>query len=90
MRVPRFLVVSGTAAVVAGTVIVAASSTITTAAAPAKAVRPAASRRPSAKFISDARAALVKYLRHNRAPAMLVHPARVSAIKGTTTTNGYN
>ena len=91
MRVPRVLVVSGTvAAVAAGTLIVAASSTITSAAAPARAVRPAATHRPSARFISEARAALVKYLHHNRAPAMLVHPGGATGIKGTATTIGYN
>ncbi len=90
MRVPRVLVVSGTVAAVAGTLIVAASSTITSAAAPARAVRPAATHRPSARFISEARAALVKYLHHNRAPAMLVHPGGATGIKGTATTIGYN
>ena len=82
MRVPRVLVVSGTVAAVAGTLIVAASSTITSAAAPARAVRPAATHRPSARFISEARAALVKYLNHNHGTAMLVHPATRPAIKG--------
>jgi hypothetical protein len=90
MRVPRVLVVSGTVAAVAGTLIVAASSTITTAAAPAKAVRPAATHRPSARFISEARAALVKYLHHNHGTALLVHPAQAGGPKSTTTESSYN
>lgn len=90
MRVPRVLVVSGTVAAVAGTLIVAASSTITSAAAPARAVRPTATHRPSARFISEARAALVKYLNHNHGTAMLVHPSRPTGIKGATATRSFN
>ncbi len=90
MRLPRILVVSGTVAAVAGTLIVAASSTISTAAAPARAARPAAAHHPSARFISEARAALVTYLRHNHAPAMLVHPSRTASLKGATATSSYN
>jgi hypothetical protein len=90
MRIPRILVVSGTAAAVAGALIVAGTSTISTAAAPGRAVRPAATRRPSAKFISQARAALVKYLSHNHGTAMLVHPARASGPTSTASMDSYN
>lgn len=60
MRVMRYLLVSASAAVVAGSLALVAQTAVTTAAAPGHAAGP-----PSAHFLVRARAALVSYLSAN-------------------------
>lgn len=57
MRVVRYLLVSGSAAVAAGSLALATQAAVTTAAAPSH-----AANQPSAQFVARARAALVSYL----------------------------
>jgi hypothetical protein len=65
MRVVRYLLVSGSAAVAAGSLALATQAAVTTAAAPSHpAGQPTAQL--SAKFVARARAALVSYLSVNR------------------------
>jgi hypothetical protein len=65
MRVVRYLLVSGSAAVAAGSLALATQAAVTTAAAPSHpAGQPTAQL--SAKFVARARAALVSYLSANR------------------------
>jgi Peptidase A4 family len=61
MRVVRYLLVSGSAAVVAGSLALATQAAVTTAAAPGH-----AAGQPSAHFLAQARAALVSYLSANK------------------------
>ncbi len=85
MRLLRYLIVSGSAAAMAGAVTLT-GATATTVAAPAR-VHHAA---PSARFISEARTALVKYLRHHHPQAMLVHTRHAHAVKNVTATGSFN
>ncbi len=85
MRLLRYLIVSGSAAAMAGAVTLT-GVTATTVAAPAR-VNHAA---PSARFLSEARTALVKYLRHSHPQAMLVHARGAHAVKGVTATGSFN
>jgi hypothetical protein len=64
MRMLRYLLVAGSAAAAAGSMVLAGQAAVTTAAAPGGAVRAAASQ-PSARFLAQARAALVSYLQTN-------------------------
>jgi Peptidase A4 family len=57
MRLMRCLLVSGSAAVAAGSVMLASQAAVTTAAAPDR-----AAQQPSAQFVARARAALLSYL----------------------------
>jgi Peptidase A4 family len=84
MRLLRYLIVSGSAAAMAGAVTLS-GVTATTVAAPAR-----AGHAPSARFLSEARRALVHYLRHNHPQAMLVHTGRAHAIKSVTATGSFN
>jgi hypothetical protein len=84
MRLLRYLIVSGSAAAMAGAVTLT-GATATTVAAPAR-----ASHAPSARFIQEARTALVSYLHHNHPQAMLVHTSRLHAIKGVTAVGSFN
>lgn len=61
MRVVRYLLVSGSAAVAAGALVLATQAAVTTAAAPGH-----AAGQPSAQFLARARAALVSYLSINQ------------------------
>jgi hypothetical protein len=72
MRTLRYLLVSGSAAAAAGAMMLAGQAAVTTAAAPAHAVQLTA-HQPSAKFIGQARAALVRYLR-NSDPRISISP----------------
>jgi Peptidase A4 family len=85
MRLLRYLIVSGSAAVMAGAVTFT-GVTATTVAAPAR-VHHAA---PSARFLSEARTALVKYLRHNHPQAMLVRTRHAHAVKNVTAAASFN
>jgi hypothetical protein len=60
MRLLRCLLVSGSAAMVAGSVMIASQAAVTTAAAPGRAAQ------PSAQFVARARAALLSYLETNK------------------------
>ena len=77
MRVLRYLMVSGSAAVVAGSLTLATQATVTTAAAPDH-----AATQPSARFLAQARAALVSYLSTNEQA-----PPFTSGNPGTRTVN---
>jgi len=83
MRLLRYLIVSGSAAAMAGAVTFS-GVTASTIAAPAR-----ASHAPSARFLAQARTALVGYLRHHHPRAMLA-PGRAHSIKGVTATQTFN
>ena len=84
MRLLRYLIVSGSAAALAGAVTLS-GVTATTVAAPAR-----ASHAPSARFLAAARTALVHYLRHDHPQAMLVHTRNAHAVKNVTATSAFN
>src|SRR5262244_3269161 len=83
MRLLRYLIVSGSAAAMAGAVTFS-GVTASTVAAPVR-----ASHAPSARFLAQARTALVGYLRHHHPRAMLA-PGRAHSIKGVTATQTFN
>lgn len=85
MRLLRYLIVSGSAAAMAGAVTLT-GVTATTVAAPVR-VHHAA---PSARFLSEARTALVRYLHHMHPQAMLVHTRHEHAVKNVTPTESFN
>jgi hypothetical protein len=84
MRLLRYLIVSGSAVAMAG-VVTLSGVTATTVAAPAR-----AGHAPSARFLAEARTALVHYLRHNHPQAMLVHTRHAHAVKNVTAIGSYN
>jgi hypothetical protein len=86
MRLMRNLLVSGSAAVMVGALTFTAGPMVSTAAAH-KAGHTAA---PSAKFIREARTALVRYLRHNHPTIMLAHHGSTSSRVKTTKTSSFN
>jgi hypothetical protein len=87
MRLLRNLLVSGSAAVMAGALTFSAGPMMTTASAH-QAGHAAA---PSAKFLREARTALVKFLRHNHPTIQLVHPGQVKVgVAGTTKAQSTN
>lgn len=90
MRLVRCLLTSGAAALAAGGLTVAAVPSATVAASGH--VSHATASGPSAKFISEARTALVSYLKHNHAQAWLVHPAAAhpAVTNGTSKTGSFN
>jgi hypothetical protein len=83
MRLLRYLIASGSAAAMAGTVTLSGVTAITAAA-------PARSHAPSARFLAGARAALAGYLRHNRPQAILVHTRHGSGVRGVTAMGSFN
>jgi len=93
MRLLRYSIISASAAAVAGTMMFTGSA-VTTAAGPARAAAPAshqpASHQPSARFLADARTALVRYLHHDHQPAEFVHTGRASSLRGTTAESTFN
>jgi hypothetical protein len=84
MRLLRCLIVSGSAAAMAGAVTLS-GVTATTVAAPAR-----ASHAPSARFLAEARTALVHYLRHRHPQAMLVRTGHAHAVKNVTAAASVN
>jgi len=84
MRLLRYLIVSGSAAAMAGAVTFS-GVTATTVAAPAR-----ASHAPSARFLAEAKAALVHYLRHNHPQAMLAHAGHAQAVKNVIAAAAFN
>jgi Peptidase A4 family len=85
MRLLRYLIVSGSAAAMAGAVTFT-GATATTVAAPA----PVHHAVPSARFLSEARTALVRYLRHDHPQAMLVHSRLPHAVRNVTASSSFN
>jgi hypothetical protein len=85
MRLLRYLIVSGSAAAMAGAVTLT-GVTATTVAAPARMHHAA----PSARFLAEARTALVKYFRHHHPQAMLVHTRHAHAVKNVTASGSFN
>ena len=83
MRLLRYLIVSGSAAAMAGAVTFS-GVTAATVAAPAR-----VSHAPSARFLAEARTALVHYLRRHHPQAMLVHTG-AHAVKNVTAATAYN
>ena len=84
MRLLRYLIVSGSAAAMAGAVTLSGAPA-TTVAAPAR-----SHVAPSARFLTEARTALVKYLRHDHPQAWLVRTGHAHSIKGVTATGSFN
>ena len=84
MRLLRYLIVSGSAAAMAGAVTLS-GATATSVAAPAR-----ASHAPSARFLADARTALAHYLRHNHPQAMLAHTGHAQAVKNVVAAAAFN
>ena len=90
MHLLRYSLISGSAAVLtAGAMILTGGSAVTTAAAPVRAAQHA-SHRPSARFLSEARTALVRYLRHDHQTAEFVHRGEASSLRGTTADTTFN
>ena len=84
MRLLRYLIVSGSAAAMAGAVTLS-GATATTVAAPGR-----SHAVPSARFLTEARTALVRYLRHDHPQAWLVHTGHAHSIKGVTAVGSFN
>jgi hypothetical protein len=84
MRLLRCLIVSGSAAAMAGAVTLS-GATATGVAAPAR-----TSHAPSARFLAEARTALAHYLRHNHPQAMLAHTGRTQAVKNVVAASAFN
>src|SRR5260370_18939679 len=91
MRLLRRIIVSGSAAVLAGSIMLAGEAPlrgpVPTAATPARAARPAPDR-PSARFLADARIALIRYLGHNHPQVTLVRRPRSTAPRAGTAPRG--
>jgi hypothetical protein len=87
MRRRSWYVGSVAAVAVASTVLLTAGSASTTAARPSSVAH--LTHAPSARFLAEARTALVKYLGHSRQPAQFAHPVR-AGIQGTTAASSYN
>jgi hypothetical protein len=96
MRIVRYLLVSGSAAVAAGSLALATQAAVSTAAAPSH-----AAGQPSAQFLARARAALVSYLStHPKAPSTssitapeptrVNQPASAPSVLGTSVVGSYN
>jgi hypothetical protein len=84
MRLLRYLLVSGSAAAMAGAVTFS-GVTAAPVAGPAR-----ASHAPSARFLSEARTTLVHYLRHHHPQAMLVRTGHAHAIQNVTAAGTAN
>src|SRR6516165_2835338 len=84
MRLLRYLLVSCSAAAMAGAVTFT-GATAASVAAPAR-----SHAAPSARFLAEARTALVKYLRHDHPQAMLVRTRHAHTVKGATAFGSFN
>ena len=86
MRLPRCIIVSGTAAVLAGTLMLAGHTPARVGPGPTEAASAGAAARgshgPSATFLAAARVALIRYLRQDRPQVSLVHRRRGAAPRG--------
>jgi hypothetical protein len=85
MRLLRYLIVSGSAAALAGAVTLSGVTTITTLAAPAR-----GHGAPSARFLAEARTALAHYLRRSHPQALLVHPGLARTAGSVKATGSFN
>jgi hypothetical protein len=83
MHLLRYLIVSGSAAAMAGAVTL--SGATTSVAAPAR-----ASHAPSARFLAEARTALAHYLRHNHPQAVLEHTRHADVVRNVTAIGSFN
>ena len=81
-------IAAGSAAVAAGALIASSGGAATVVAGGASSH--AAYHKPSARFVSEARTALVKYLRHNHPTLMLAHPTRSHGSNAVTQGDSYN
>ncbi len=89
MRLMRCLLVSGSAAMLAGGMMLTAGSAATVSAAPARAAQSAS--RPSARFLAEARSALVRYLgHHDHQNAWLTHGSAHAGPAGTSDVSSFN
>lgn len=87
MRLLRCLLASGSAAVMAGTLTFTAGPVMTTAAHGTG----HAGSAPSARFLRQARSALVRYLHRSHPQIMFVHPGGAHAeLRGTTNSASFN
>src|SRR6516164_10435114 len=84
MHLLRCLIVSGSAAAMAGAVTLSGATT-TSVAAPAR-----TSHAPSARFLAEARTALAHYLRHNHPQVMLAHTGHAQAVKNVIAVSAFN
>jgi len=84
MHLLRCLIVSGSAAAMAGAVTLS-GATVTGVAAPAR-----ASHAPSARFLAEARTALADYLQHNHPQAMLAHTGHAQGVKNVIAASAFN
>jgi hypothetical protein len=91
MRVLRSSLVLGSALVLGvGAAMLTVGSAVTTAPASGRGAV-VASHEPSARFLTEARSALVRYLRHDHPPVELVHPGLAgSAPRGTSLAGSFN
>jgi hypothetical protein len=90
MRVFRSLLVSGSAVLAVGSLGLAVGTTASSTAASGRMAHATAAH-PSAKFISEARASLVRYLNHTHPGALLAHTGGVKAsANGTTKSESFN
>src|ERR1700735_1842599 len=89
MRLIRCLLVSGSAAMLAGGMMLTAGSAATTSAAPAARAAQSASH-PSARFLAEARSALVSYLKHNHQPLLPTHGSAHVGPVGTSAVSSFN
>jgi hypothetical protein len=87
MRLLRWLLISASSAAVAAALVFTAGSAVPTAAGPARTVH--AVWHPSARFLSQARAALVRYLSHSHPRVMLARPG-VRVSNTTTKAQSFN
>jgi len=84
MRLPRYLIVSGSAAAMAGAVTLSGASA-TSVAAPAR-----ASHARSARLLAEAQTVLAHYLRHNHPQAMLAHTGHAQAAENVIAASAFN
>lgn len=89
MRLMRCLLISGSAAMLAGGMMLTAGSAATTSAAPAARAAHSATH-PSARFLAEARSALVSYLKHNHQPLELTHGSAHVGPVGTSDVSSFN
>lgn len=86
MRMLRSVLVSGAAVVAVGSVTLTTASSATMATASGRASHAA----PSARFIREARASLVRFLSHHHPQVMFVHPGSVRHANGVTAARSIN
>jgi hypothetical protein len=86
MRMLRSVLVSGAAVLAVGSVTLTTASSATMATASGRASHAA----PSARFIREARASLVRFLSHHHPQVMFAHPGSVHHVNGITRATSIN